>query len=61
VSKQSDFLTPEQFAEQEGSERYVSDPAGEAKKAFVEPEITTAADVLEATTFFMSTTSGATN
>ena len=31
------------------------------KKAFVEPEITVPVDVLEATTFFQSVTSGATN
>jgi hypothetical protein len=32
-----------------------------AKKPFVEPEITVPVDVLEATTFFQSATSGATN
>ena len=32
-----------------------------AKKKFIEPEISTPVDVLEATTFFQTTTSGATN
>jgi hypothetical protein len=32
-----------------------------SKKAFVEPEISVPVDVLEATTFFQVTTSGATN
>jgi hypothetical protein len=32
-----------------------------AKKLFIEPEVTVPVDVLEATTFFVSTTSGATN
>lgn len=31
------------------------------KKAFIAPEITAPVDVLEATTFFQSTTSGPTN
>jgi hypothetical protein len=33
----------------------------ESKKAFVEPTISVPVDVLEATTFFQSVTSGATN
>ena len=33
----------------------------ESKKAFVEPAISVPVDVLEATTFFQSATSGATN
>jgi hypothetical protein len=32
-----------------------------AKKTFVEPELSSPVDVLEATTFFQSATSGATN
>ena len=35
--------------------------AGEDKKAFVEPTISVPVDVLEATTFFQSASSGATN
>lgn len=34
---------------------------GEVKKAFVEPTISVPVDVLEATTFFQSASSGATN
>lgn len=34
---------------------------GEIKKAFVEPTISVPVDVLEATTFFQSATSGVTN
>lgn len=33
----------------------------EAKKPFIEPELSAAVDVLEATTFFQAVTSGATN
>lgn len=33
----------------------------ESKKAFIEPAISVPVDVLEATTFFQSATSGATN
>ena len=35
--------------------------SSEGKKAFVEPTISVPVDVLEATTFFQSATSGATN
>ncbi|HWS53366.1 MAG TPA: hypothetical protein VN282_04815 [Pyrinomonadaceae bacterium] len=34
---------------------------GEARRPFVEPEITAPVDVLEATTFFNTSTSGAAN
>lgn len=34
---------------------------GEARRPFVEPEITDPVDVLEATTFFNTSTSGAAN
>jgi hypothetical protein len=36
-------------------------PSDAGKKAFAEPEITAAVDILEATTFFQAATSGATN
>jgi hypothetical protein len=39
----------------------VSGECGEIKKVFVEPAISVPVDVLEATTFFQSATSGATN
>jgi hypothetical protein len=58
--KQNEFVSPEQFVEQRESEQVAAGPAGEAKKLFVEPEISAPVDVLEATTFFMSATSGAT-
>lgn len=55
MSKQHEVITPEQFIEQ-------APEAGEApRKVFVEPEISQPVDVLEATTFFQSATSGATN
>lgn len=55
MSKQNEVVVPEQSFEQ-------SSEAGEAaRKAFVEPEISQPVDVLEATTFFQSATSGATN
>jgi hypothetical protein len=38
-----------------------SKPLANGKKPFVEPEISAAVDVLEATTFFQGLTSGATN
>lgn len=39
----------------------VSGDGSEIKKAFVEPTISVPVDVLEATTFFQSATSGVTN
>ena len=39
----------------------VSGECGEIKKVFVEPTISVPVDVLEATTFFQSATSGVTN
>ncbi len=57
MSKQNEFVIPEQFVGQE-SDR-VAQPAAESeRKAFVEPEISQPVDVLEATTFFQSATSG---
>jgi len=38
-----------------------TEPSETAKKQFIEPEISMPVDVLEATTFFQSATSGATN
>jgi hypothetical protein len=54
------------FSEQEnvGSQRETVshfDAVATAKKTFVEPELSSPVDVLEATTFFQSATSGATN
>ena len=38
-----------------------ADPMATAKKQFIEPEVSTPVDVLEATTFFQAVSSGATN
>jgi hypothetical protein len=38
-----------------------NEPISTIKKQFIEPELSSAVDVLEATTFFQSVTSGATN
>jgi hypothetical protein len=58
LSKQHEFVIPEQFVAQKDSEGAAEGPAETVKKSFVEPEISAPVDVLEATTFFMSTTSG---
>jgi hypothetical protein len=56
LAKQSEFSEFEQSESTNNSE-----PAMNGKKPFVEPELSPAVDVLEATTFFQSATSGATN
>jgi len=38
-----------------------AEPMATAKKQFIEPEVSTPVDVLEATTFFQSLSSGSTN
>jgi hypothetical protein len=38
-----------------------TEPISTTKKQFIEPEVSTPVDVLEATTFFQAVTSGATN
>ena len=43
------------------NENGVNEEGSTIKKAFVEPAISVPVDVLEATTFFQSATSGATN
>ena len=60
MSTQNEFVIPEQFVEQD-SEGGAAEPARPARKAFVEPEISVPVDVLEATTFFNSSTSGPVN
>ncbi len=57
MSKQNEFVIPEQFVGQE-AERVAPAAAEAERKAFVEPEISQPVDVLEATTFFQSATSG---
>lgn len=55
--KQDEFVIPEQFVEQD-SEGALDAATPAAKRAFVEPEVSQPVDVLEATTFFQSSTSG---
>lgn len=56
MAKQSEFSEYEQAESINNSEPIIN-----GKKPFVEPELSAAVDVLEATTFFQAATSGATN
>ncbi|MCA1591838.1 MAG: hypothetical protein LC754_04125 [Acidobacteria bacterium] len=62
MSKQNEKHNPDSFIQQ-SLHKGESSPNGAVagKKEFVEPEISTPVDVLEATTFFQATSSGATN
>jgi hypothetical protein len=53
------LLKPEEFQNQSHTE--INEQQLTSKRPFVEPEITTPVDVLEATTFFQAVTSGVTN
>jgi hypothetical protein len=55
LAKQKEFLTDNQV------ESTVNEEVSATKKPFIEPELSAAVDVLEATTFFQGTTSGVTN
>lgn len=57
MAKQNEIINNEEIA---GSHNG-SGEGSEIKKVFVEPAISVPVDVLEATTFFQSATSGATN
>ena len=57
MAKQNEIINNEEIA---GSHNG-SGEVNEIKKVFVEPAISVPVDVLEATTFFQSATSGATN
>ncbi len=59
MSKQNETINEELAGVQNGNA--VTGERTEGKKAFVEPAISVPVDVLEATTFFQSATSGATN
>ena len=59
LAKQNEIINEEIAGLHSGSG--VSGECSEIKKAFVEPTISVPVDVLEATTFFQSATSGATN
>lgn len=58
MAKQNDTIIEENAGVTNGN---VAAELSEPKKAFVEPAISVPVDVLEATTFFQTTTSGATN
>ena len=55
MAKQNESINEEIAGLQSGKE------GSEIRKEFVEPAISVPVDVLEATTFFQATTSGATN
>ena len=59
MSKQSDYSAQEQSQHIESNTNPT--PTTNGKKPFIEPELSPAVDVLEATTFFQAATSGATN
>ena len=56
MAKQSELITDKQIQTKSTNEA-VSAP----KKPFIEPELSAAVDVLEATTFFQTASSGVTN
>ncbi|HWS52773.1 MAG TPA: hypothetical protein VN228_01490 [Pyrinomonadaceae bacterium] len=57
---QHEANAPEPFATEE-PESLTTEPARDARKAFVEPDISAPVDVLAATTFFNASTSGGSN
>ena len=57
MAKQNDIINEETAGLNNG----ITGEGGEIKKVFVEPTISVPVDVLEATTFFQSATSGVTN
>jgi hypothetical protein len=60
LAKETSFSVPENIAsESESTSQFEVVPT--AKKKFVEPELSSPVDVLEATTFFQAATSGTTN
>jgi hypothetical protein len=59
LAKENSFLLHEDLPNQ--TDPTLTDTLPTAKKTFIEPEISSAVDVLEATTFFQTTESGATN
>lgn len=61
MSKQREFVKPDQFAGPGETEGAAPESVVTEKKSFVEPEISASVDVLEATTFFQSATSGVSN
>lgn len=61
MSAKSENLIPVQFSRVDETEGDSTGGAITSKKAFVEPEVSFPIDVLESTTFFQFTESGATN
>jgi hypothetical protein len=61
LSAKTENLKPIQLSRINETEGVQIDGAVASKKAFVEPEVSFPVDVLEATTFFQFTESGATN
>lgn len=61
MSVKTENLIPVQFSRVNDNESVPTGGADAAKKAFVEPEVSFPIDVLESTTFFQFTESGATN
>ena len=61
MSAKTENLIPVQFSRVSETEGTQTDGADLSKKTFVEPEVSFPVDVLEATTFFQFTESGATN
>lgn len=59
MAKQSEYSEQEQPKHLDSISN--SNPTTNGKKPFIEPELSSAVDVLEATTFFQAATSGATN
>ena len=59
MAKQNEIINEEIAVSRDGDG--VSAKRNEIKKPFVEPTISVPVDVLEATTFFAATSSGATN
>ncbi len=60
MAKQNEIRNVEQ-ATRPTDKNVEGESAGSGKKLFVEPEISVPVDVLEATTFFQTVDSGATN
>jgi len=58
--KKTENLNPVQLSQVNETESALQ-PEADGKKTFVEPEVSFPIDVLEATTFFQLTDSGATN
>ena len=61
MSAKTENLIPVQFSRVDEKEGTSTDGADTSRKVFVEPEVSFPIDVLESTTFFQFTESGATN